>query len=113
MKTLAKSIATKCGLKGKHTTHSFRRAAATTLAESGMSIVALSPAGRWKIYKTAEGHTEYRNVEKDDRMSRLDGNAVVPKNTVVPCAVVPDNTVVSHNKSRLDECTTGDGNGKA
>ena len=69
VKGLAKTIATKCGLIGKCTTHSFRRSASTSLAESGMSIVALCHAGRWKSYKTAKGCTEHSNVEKNDRMN--------------------------------------------
>ena len=52
-------------------------------------------------------------MEKGDRMSRLDGNAEVQKNAVAPCAVVPDNIVVSHENPRLDEHTAGDGNDKA
>ena len=52
-------------------------------------------------------------MEKGDRMSGLDGNAAVQKNTVAPCAVVPDNIAVSHENPRLDEHTAGDGNDKA
>ena len=43
----------------------------------------------------------------------LDGNAVVPNNTVVPHAVVTNNTEDPCEKSRLDECTAWDWNDKA
>ena len=100
---MAKGIATTYELKGEHAARSFRHAAATTLAETGMSITALFHASRWKSYKTAEGHKEHSNVKKDNRMSRLDDvNAVVPNNAVVPC-----------KKARLDKRTDGHGNGKA
>ena len=45
-------------------------------------------------------------------MSRLDGNAVVQKNTVVPHAIVKDNTAVFCKKPRLYEHAAGDRNGK-
>ena len=63
---LAGELANWLKLKGKFTTHSFRRYEATALAESGISITALWHAGRWKIYKTAEGYTEHSNLEKKD-----------------------------------------------
>ena len=54
---LAKDEATKHNMELKHNSHSFRRTAATTLAESGVSIVDMCHAGRWKSYKTEEGYT--------------------------------------------------------
>ena len=41
------------------TTHSFRRSAATSLAEYGISIVALCHAGRWASVVTAQEYQEH------------------------------------------------------
>ena len=50
---LAKSIALWLGITGNFTAHSFRRSAATSLAEAGISVVSLCHAGRWSSLKTA------------------------------------------------------------
>ena len=46
-------------------------------------------------------------------MSRLDGITIAQKNAAAPRAVVQDDTVVPHEKPRLDKYAAIDGNGKA
>ena len=55
------------------TTHSFRRSAATSLEEYGISIVALCHAGRWASVVTAQEYQEHSSYGKRDLAARLDG----------------------------------------
>ena len=76
----AKAIATWLQKEGNYTAHSFRRSGATALAESGISVVGLCHAGRWKSLVTAQEYQEDTDLQKSDRASRMDGNggAIVP-----------------------------------
>ena len=58
--------------EGRFTVHSFRRSAATALAESGISVVGLCHAGRRKSLVTAQEYHEHSTFEKEDRVDRLD-----------------------------------------
>ena len=55
-----------------YTTHSFRRSAATALAEAGTSVVALCHAGRWGSLVTAQEYQEHTGYEKRERAMMLD-----------------------------------------
>ena len=52
---------------------SFRRSAATQLAEAGMPVVGLQIAGNWKGVATQLERMEHSNKSCNDRMSMLDG----------------------------------------
>ena len=52
--------------------HVFRRTAATILANSGISLLGLKRAGRWKTLQTAEEYLEHSLPALRDRMNRLD-----------------------------------------
>ena len=54
------------------TTHSWRRSAATILANSGISVIGLKRAGRWRNLETAEHYLEHSAPVLEDRMNRLD-----------------------------------------
>ena len=54
------------------TCHCFRRTAATILANSGISVLGLKRAGRWKGIKSAEEYLEHSIPTQRDRMVRLD-----------------------------------------
>ena len=54
------------------TAHCFRRTAATMLANSGISLLGLKRAGRWKGIKSAEEYLEHSLPTQRDRMERLD-----------------------------------------
>jgi len=54
------------------TAHVFRRSAATELANSGISLLGLKRAGRWKNLQTAEEYLEHSLPVLRDRMNRLD-----------------------------------------
>ena len=72
--TLSKNIAT--WLKkppGYYTLHSFCRSGATSLAESGISVIELCHAGRWASQKTAAEYQEHSERGKGERADRLDG----------------------------------------
>ena len=56
-----------------HSTKSFRRSAATQLAESGISIIGSQIVGNWKGVTTQLEHMEHSNRSCNDRMSMLDG----------------------------------------
>ena len=56
------------------TTHCWRRSAATVLANSGISVIGLKRAGRWKNLETAEHYLEHSAPVLDDRMNRLSGH---------------------------------------
>ena len=54
------------------TAHCFRRTAATILANSGISVLGLKRAGRWKGIKSAEEYLEHSLPVQQDRLDRLD-----------------------------------------
>ena len=56
------------------TGHVWRRSAATNLANSGMSLIDLKRAGRWKSTQCCEVYLEYSKKIKLDRMNRLTGS---------------------------------------
>ena len=68
-------FAAKCSVllnkEERSTTHYSRRSAATTLVESGISIVGLCHVGRWKRLVTAQEYQEHSNFKKEDRADRL------------------------------------------
>ena len=51
--------------------HYWRRSAATELANSGISLLGLKRAGRWKNLKSAEEYLEHCLPVQRDRMTRL------------------------------------------
>ena len=55
-----------------YTTYSFRRSAATALAEAGISVVALCLAKRWGSLVTAQEYQEHTGYEKRERAMMLD-----------------------------------------
>ena len=55
------------------TGHVWRRSAATCLANSGMSLINLKRAGRWKSVTSCEKYLEHCLSIKLDRMNRLEG----------------------------------------
>ena len=63
---LLKAIAKWLGKSGSFTAHSFRRSAATSLAEVGISVVGLCHAGRWASLKTAQECQEHSSLEKNE-----------------------------------------------
>ena len=63
-------------MKKKFTTHSFRRSAATALAETGISVVRLCHSGRWGSIVTAQEYQEYNSLEKRERATMLDGGEI-------------------------------------
>ena len=75
------------------------RTSTATLAELGMSIVALRHADRWKSRKTVEGFKKHNIPYNIDRVSRLHG----VDNTDHPSTKIP----------RLDENTTANANSNA
>ena len=59
------------------TCHCWRRSAATELANSGISLLGLKRAGRWKNLKSAEEYLEHSIPVQRDRMTRLFGGEKV------------------------------------
>ena len=59
------------------TCHCWRRSAATELANSGISLLGLKRAGRWKNLKSAEEYLEHSIPVQRDRMTRLFGGEMV------------------------------------
>ena len=57
---------------GKHAAHSFRRSAATALANT-VSATALMHDGRWSSISVAQGFTEHAEREKVERVDGLAG----------------------------------------
>ena len=57
-------------------THSWRRSGASALADTGISLINLKKAGRWKSSKVAEGYIENSKSRKIDQMKRLDSGKV-------------------------------------
>ena len=70
----AKAMAVFLHLTGNFSAHSFRRSGATALAESGISVVGLCHAGRWKSLVTAQEYQEDTVAQKSDRASRMDAS---------------------------------------
>ena len=71
---MAKELAVRLGKDPKnYTAKSFRRSAATQLAEAGMSVVGLQMAGNWKSTTTALEHMEHSNKSCNYRVNMLDG----------------------------------------
>ena len=56
------------------TGHVWRRSVATNLANSGMSLINLKRAGRWKSTQSCELYLEHSRKIKLDRMNRLTGS---------------------------------------
>ena len=59
-------------VKGNYTAHSFRRSAATALAEAGISVVALYHTGMWRSLKTAQEYHSESSRQKVARVEILD-----------------------------------------
>ena len=57
--------------EGSLTSHSFRRSGATQLANSGISLINLKKAGRWRSSTVAEGYIERSRARMLDQMKRL------------------------------------------
>ena len=55
------------------TPHSFRRSAATALANSGISVVGLTHAGRWKSTNVAQEYIADTDIARAEVANRLDG----------------------------------------
>ena len=53
------------------TSHVWRRSAATELANSGISLLGLKRAGRWKNLASAEEYLEHSIPVQQDRVNRL------------------------------------------
>ena len=71
---MAKELAARLGKDPKnYTAKSFRRSAATQLAEAGISVVGLQMAGNWKSTTTAMEYMEHSNKSCNNRMNMLDG----------------------------------------
>ena len=79
--------------------------------ESGISVVGLCHAGRWKSLTTAQEYIEDSTVEKNDRADRLDGKIVESKNTRIKLGDSTDesqgHTTVQSNQYIIN--ITGDG----
>ena len=67
-----------------YTTHSFRRSAATALADSGVSITNLKRHGRWKSDAVAEGYIDNSAPLLEEKMNLLNGSPAKPPSTVKP-----------------------------
>ena len=60
--------------EGSLTSHSFRRSGATKLADSGISLINLKKAGRWRSSTVSEGYIERSRARMVDQMKRLSMN---------------------------------------
>ena len=69
--------------------HSFRRFSATALANSGISVVGLTHAGRWKSTDVAQEYIADTAIARTKVANRLDGSraivAVENENQLVDC----------------------------
>ena len=71
--TILRRIEAFLGLEEKSlTAHCYRRSAATELANSGISLLGLKRAGRWRTLQSAEEYLEHSLPVQRDRMMRLD-----------------------------------------
>ena len=61
--------------EGSITAHTWRRSAATSLADSGISTINLKRAGRWRSTAVAEGYIENSAAQKKDNCERLQTGA--------------------------------------
>ena len=57
---------------GTYTTYYFCGSTATALAESGIGVMGLYYADHWKSLTTTQEYTEHSNVEKQDRVDKLE-----------------------------------------
>ena len=98
---LAKQVVQFLGkVGGTYTAHSFHQSSATALVESGIGVLRLSHAGRWKSLTTAEEYTEHSNFEKQDRVDRLDPTANHTTAVVMKVAVATE--VAKRRRSEVD-----------
>ena len=68
------------------TTHSFRRSAATTLADAGVSITNLKRHGRWRSDAVAEGYIDNSKPLLIEKVSMLSGEVFSPSTAITPNA---------------------------
>ena len=66
-------IENKLGMKeGSITAHTWRRSGATSLADSGISVINLKRAGRWRSQSVAESYVANSRARIFDQMNRLE-----------------------------------------
>lgn len=72
---ILKRISDYFGFDKRLTSHTWRRSAATILANSGISVLGLKRAGRWKNLESAEHYIEHSQPVLIDWMKRLSKHA--------------------------------------
>ena len=96
---VAQEIANFNQIPGDFSSHSFRRSAATAIAESGGSDTDLLNAGQWSTTKVARGYLSQSSRQRDRTMSLLQGSAPAFHSCASPAPVQAPGTSASSSSS--------------